>query len=130
MWKYNGYYHHPGQPYLSGYFAAVVGLFAYTTIALSAMQLVVTEPSPSCPPALAITCYRFGVAALFLLIMITVILLAVTIVTIFIHWRDKMANAKIMNEEIMQWEEIMGQNAGRDPKCSIVEEKNSGEGKG
>jgi hypothetical protein len=71
-------------------------VFAFASVTLAAMQVVIQVPGVECPPILATTAYRFAVAILVCVVCILGILLGIFI-PIF-YWDVK--NGYVANKEL------------------------------
>lgn len=86
-------------PYFSKYFTAAILIFAFASVALNAMQVATQQNTLDIPPTLATTCYRFSIAILIAVIVITVALTMVFIPIVIYDLRSGLiANKKLARD--------------------------------
>jgi hypothetical protein len=86
-------------PYFSRYFAAAILVFAFASVTLTAMQVVIQVPGITIAPRLATTCYRFSVAIMVSVVSILLVLIAIFIPIVCWDLRSGLvANKKLAKE--------------------------------
>jgi hypothetical protein len=67
------------SPFLSRYFSAAFLIFAFASVSLNAMQVAIQQSSPTVPSSFVNTCYRFSIAILIGVVLITLFLTALVV---------------------------------------------------
>jgi hypothetical protein len=87
------------EPYFSRYFTATVLVFAFATVTLNAMQVVLQQPSSDISPIFVTTSFRFSVAVLVSVVAISTFLLAVLLPIVVFDLRSGLiANKKLSKQ--------------------------------
>lgn len=88
------------SPYLSRYFSAVFLIFAFASVSLNAMQVAIQQNSTSLSPTFANTCYRFSIAILISVLLITVFLTALVVPIVVFDLRSGLISNKKLARDL------------------------------